>query len=38
MFRIIRKYKWCKQMGINHPIKAALDKNFLWWGTFKWKN
>lgn len=29
LIKFIRKYKWCKQMGINHPIKAALDKNFL---------
>lgn len=29
MIKFIRKYKWCKRMGINHPIKAALDKNFL---------
>ena len=29
MVNFIKKYKWCKRMGIKHPIKAALDKNFL---------
>ena len=29
MIKFIRKYKWCKRMGINHPIKAELDKNFM---------
>lgn len=29
MINFIKKYKWCKRMGIRHPIKATLDKNFL---------
>lgn len=29
MIKLIKKYLWCKRMGINHPIKAALDKKFL---------
>lgn len=23
------RYKFCKIMGIKHPFKASLDKNFL---------
>jgi hypothetical protein len=29
MIKLIKKYLWCKRMGINHPIKAAFDKEFL---------
>lgn len=29
MIKFIKKYKWCKQMGINHPFKATLDKKFM---------
>lgn len=25
----IRRYKWCKQMGIRHPWKASGDMKFL---------
>lgn len=28
MIKFIKKYRWCKRMGINHPIRAALDKTF----------
>lgn len=24
-----KKYKFCKMMGIKHPFKASLDKNFI---------
>lgn len=24
-----KKYKFCKLMGIKHPFKASLDKNFI---------
>ena len=23
------RYKFCKMMGIRHPFKAGLDKNFI---------
>lgn len=29
MIKFIKKYKWCKRMGVKHPIWAALDKNFM---------
>lgn len=29
MFKRIKKYLWCKKMGINHPWKASGDKKFL---------
>jgi hypothetical protein len=29
MFKFIKKYRWCKRMGIKKPFRAALDKNFL---------
>ena len=29
MIKRIKKYLWCKKMGINHPWKAGGDKNFL---------
>jgi len=25
----IRRYRWCKQMGIRHPWKASGDKKFI---------
>ena len=24
-----KRYKFCKAMGINHPLKASLDKKFM---------
>lgn len=29
MFARIKKYLWCKRMGIRHPWKASGDKGFL---------
>lgn len=29
MLKRIRKYLWCKRMGINHPWKASGDKRFM---------
>ena len=29
MIKRIKKYLWCKKMGINHPWKASGDKKFL---------
>lgn len=29
MIQRIKKYLWCKRMGIHHPWKASGDKKFL---------
>ena len=29
MLTIVRKYIWCKRLGVRHPIRAAFDKNFM---------
>ena len=29
MIKRIKKYLWCKRMGIHHPWKASKDKNFI---------
>ena len=29
MIKFIKKYRWCKRMGIKKPFRATLDKNFL---------
>ena len=29
MIQRIKKYLWCKCMGIRHPWKASGDKRFL---------
>lgn len=29
MINRIKKYLWCKRMGINHPWKASGDKKFI---------
>ena len=29
MIKFIKKYKFCKSMGIRKPFRAALDKNFM---------
>ena len=29
MIKRIKKYLWCKKMGINHQWKASGDKKFL---------
>ena len=29
MIKFIKKYKFCKSMGISKPFRAALDKNFM---------
>lgn len=29
MMKWWKKYKFCKMMGIRHPLKASLDKNFM---------
>lgn len=37
MIKFIKRYKWCKRMGINKPFRAALDKNFIRGGSImKW--
>ena len=29
IIKLIKKYKWCKQMGVKHPLRATLDRNFM---------
>lgn len=29
MMKWWKKYQFCKMMGIRHPLKASLDKNFM---------
>ena len=29
MMTRIKKYLWCKKMGIHHPWKASGDKKFM---------
>jgi len=29
MIKRIKKYLWCKRMGIRHPWKASGDKGFI---------
>lgn len=29
MMKWWKKYKFCKMLGIRHPLKASLDKNFM---------
>lgn len=32
MIKRIKKYLFCKRMGIKHPWKASGDKNFIHMG------
>lgn len=32
MMKWWKKYKFCKMLGIRHPLKASLDKNFMQMG------
>ena len=32
MMKWWKKYKFCKILGIRHPLKASLDKNFMQMG------
>ena len=34
MMTRIKKYLWCKKMGIRHPCKASGDKGFITFGGF----
>ena len=34
MMTRIKKYLWCKKMGIRHPWKASEDKGFITFGGF----
>lgn len=29
MIKWWKRYRFCKMMGIRHPLKASLDKNFI---------
>ena len=32
MIKWWKKYRFCKALGIRHPLKASLDKNFMQMG------
>ena len=32
MIKWWKKYRLCKALGIRHPFKASLDKNFMQMG------
>ncbi len=35
--KFLKRYLWLKKMGVNHPFKAALDRNFIKGGSImKW--
>ena len=37
MLKLIRRYRWLKSMGIQKPLRAAMDKNFMRGGSIvKW--
>ena len=29
MINLIKKYKWCKRMGVKKPLRATFDRNFM---------